>query len=276
MSDSLTVVLGATGRTGRRVVDALRRDGHAVRPASRSATGPGAAPFDWADPATWGPALTGATGLYLVAPDGVPVAPDLVSSAVDAGVRRIVLLSSSAVEEMGDRRLLDAERLVRDSGAEWTVLRPSWFDQNFDEGFFRPGVLSGEVLMPVGDLRQAFVDADDIAAVAAAALTEDGHTGQLYEVRGPETLTFAEAVATVARVSGRHVRFAGDPESYRQAMTAAGQPAEATQAELDAFAALRRRGDDEPDDVVERVTGRPPTRFADYAAAAAARGAWRD
>ncbi|MGY1773274.1 NAD(P)H-binding protein [Blastococcus sp. SYSU D00813] len=275
MSDSLTLVLGATGRTGRRVVEALRRDGHAVRAASRSATGPDAAPFDWARPATWGPALAGATGLYLMAPDGVPVEPDLVAQAVDAGVRRIVLLSSSAVEEMGDQRLLDAERLVRDSGVEWTVLRPNWFDQDFDEGFFAPGVLAGEVLVPVGDLRQAFVDAGDIAAVAAAALTGNGHAGQLYEVRGPEPLTFAEAVATVARVSGREVRFDGDPEAYRQAMTAAGQPEAVTQAELDAFAALRRRGDDEPDDVVERVTGRRPTRFADYAAAAAARGAWR-
>lgn len=276
MSASPTVVLGATGRTGRRVVDALRRDGHAVRAASRSATGPGAAPFDWADPATWRPALTGATGLYLMAPDGVPVDPALVAQAVDSGVRRIVLLSSSAVEEMGDRRLLDAERLVRDSGAEWTVLRPSWFDQNFDEGFFRPGVMAGEVLVPVGDVRQAFVDTGDVAAVAAAALTRDGHAGQLYEVRGPEALTFAEAVAAVARVSGRQVRFDGAPEAYRRAMTAAGQAAEVTQAELDAFAALRRRGHDEPDDVVQRITGRPPTRFADYAAAAAARGAWRD
>ena len=274
MSDQLTLVLGATGRTGRRVVDALRRDGHAVRPASRHPGGPDAARFDWDDAGTWQPALDGASALYLMAPDGTPVDPAFVPAAVDLGVRRIVLLSSSAVEEMGDQRLLDAERLVRSSGVEWTVLRPSWFDQNFDEGFFRPAVMDGEVLMPVGDLRQAFVDADDIAAVAAAALTTDGSAGQVLEVRGPQALTFAEAVTTVARAGGRDVRFTGEPAAYREALTAAGRPPEVTQAELDAFAALRRRGDDEPNDVVQRIAGRPPTSFADYAAAAAARGAW--
>ncbi|RBY85276.1 SDR family oxidoreductase [Blastococcus sp. TF02A-26] len=276
MSDQLTVVLGGTGRTGRRVVEALQRDGHPVRAASRGGSGPGTVRFDWTDDDTWEAALTGATRLYLMAPDGTPVDPGFVARAVESGVRRIVLLSSGAVEEMGDQRLLDAERLVQDCGAEWTVLRPSWFDQNFDEGFFRPGVMAGEVVMPVGDLRQAFVDAGAVAAVAAAALTRDGHAGQVYEVRGPEALTFDEAVATIARVSGRRVRFVGDPGAYRDALTAAGQPGEVTEAELAAFAALRARGDDEPDDVVERLTGRPPTTFPDYAAAAAARGAWRD
>ena len=275
MSDSLTVVTGATGRTGRRVVEALQRDGHPVRAASRGGSGPDTVRFDWADPDTWAATLAGATRLYLMAPDGTPVDPGFVAQAVDSGVRRIVLLSSSAVEEMGDQRLLDAERLVHDSGAEWTVLRPSWFDQNFDEGFFAPGVLAGEVLMPVGDLRQAFVDAGDIAAVAAVALTRDGHAGQVYEVRGPQALSFHEAVATIAEVSGRRVRFVGDPDAYRAALTAAGQPPEVTEGELAAFAALRERGDDEPNDVVERVTGRPPTTFADYATDAATRGAWR-
>ena len=275
MTEQPIVVLGATGRTGRRVVEALRRDGQRVRAASRSPRGTDAVRFEWGEPTTWAPTLAGATGLYLMAPDGTPVAPEFVAAAVEQGVRRIVLLSSSAVEEMGDQRLLDAERLVRDSGAEWTVLRPSWFDQNFDEGFFQPSVLAGEVLMPVGDLRQAFVDAGDIAAVAAAALTQEDSAGQVYEVRGPEALTFAEAVDTISRVSGREVRFAGDPDAYRAALTAAGQPEEVTEAELAAFAALRGRGDDEPNDVVERLTGRPPTSFADYAAAAAARGAWR-
>ncbi len=275
MTEQPIVVLGATGRTGRRVVQALARDGRHVRSASRTPRGPGAVRFAWEDPASWEPTLSGAGALYLVTPDGVPVDPAFVEAAVGRGVRRLVLLSSGAVEEMGDQRLLDAERLVRDSGAEWTVLRPGWFDQNFDEGFFAPAVVAGEVLVPVGELRQAFVDATDIAAVAAAALTRGGHAGQVYEVRGPEALTFAEAVAVVSRVSGRSVRFTGDPEAYRAALTAAGRPVEVTEAELAAFAALCRRGDDEPGDVVERVTGRPPASFADYAAAAAARGAWR-
>ncbi|MFC7101958.1 SDR family oxidoreductase [Nonomuraea rubra] len=142
--DVMILVLGATGSTGRRVAEQLRAAGHAVRGASRS----GQATFDWSEPGTWEPALSGASALYLMAPDGVPVDPAFVSLAVERGVERIVLLSSGAIEAMGDERLLAAERTVRDSGAEWTILRPSWFNQNFDEGFFRPAIMAGEVLIP--------------------------------------------------------------------------------------------------------------------------------
>ena len=114
--------------------------------------------------------------------------PSLVRLAVEQGVRHIVLLSSRGIEAMGDERLLAAERTVRESGADWTIVRPDWFNQNFDEGFFRPAVLAGELALPLGDLRQAIVDADDIAAVAAAALTEDGHAGQRYELTGPRAV----------------------------------------------------------------------------------------
>ncbi|RFU20300.1 NAD(P)H-binding protein [Geodermatophilus marinus] len=270
MSEPTTLVLGATGTTGRRVAAELARAGHRVRPASRS----GAVPFDWHDPATWPAAVEGATGLYLMAPDGVPVDPAFVDLAVRAGVRRVVLLSSAAVEEMGDQRLLGAERAVRGSGAGWTILRPNWFDQDFDEGFLRAGVLAGVVAVPVGGLRQAFVDAGDVAAVAAAALTTDDHAGRVHELHGPEALTFDEAVATVARVSGLRVQFDGSDEGFLDAQRAAGLPVEAAQQALPAFAALRRRGDDVPNGVVAEITGRPPVAFGDYAAAAAARGAW--
>jgi len=269
--DGAVLVLGATGTTGRRVVDALHAAGHRVRAASRS----GAAHFDWADPDSWRPAVTGADRMYLMAPDGVLVDPAFVDLAVQAGVLQIVLLSSGAIEEMGDQRLLAAEQAVRESGSRWTILRPSWFDQNFDEGFLHPAVLDGEVLMPVGDLRQAFVDAGDIAAVAAAVLTGDGHAEQTYELPGPQALSFAEAVATIGRASGRAVSFSGSPERYLQAQVDAGRPREAALGEVQAFAALRTRGDDEPNDVVAQVTGRPPTTFEDYATRAALRGAWR-
>ncbi|MBB3086936.1 SDR family oxidoreductase [Geodermatophilus sabuli] len=265
------LVLGATGITGRRVVHALREAGTEVRAASRSS----GTRFDWSAPETWEPALAGIRGLYLMAPDGVPVDPRLVTLAVDSGVLRVVLLSSGAVEEMGDARLLDAERVVRECGAEWTVLRPSWFDQDFDEGVFRDAVLAGELALPLGDLRQAFVDAADIAAVAAVALTADGHAGRTYEVQGPDALTFAEAAAAIAAASGRPVRFAGDPDEYRAAHLALGRDPTEVEGELAAFAALRARGHDEPGDVVRRVTGRAPTGFEEYARAAAARGAWR-
>jgi uncharacterized protein YbjT (DUF2867 family) len=270
MSEEAVVVLGATGRTGRRVASQLHAAGVPVRAASRA----GDVRFDWSDPATWEPTVDGAERMYLMAPDGQEIDPSFVSRAVERGVRHFVLLSSSAIEAMGDERLITAERTVKESGAEWTIVRPSWFDQNFDEGFFHPAVMAGQVVLPVGDLRQAFVDADDIAAVAAAALTEEGHAGRSYEVTGPRALSFAEAVDTIGRVAGRNVHFVGTAEAYMDVMSTFGSPREQTEQEIEAFAGLRRDGDQKPNDVVRHVTGRDPKDFETYAVEAAARGAW--
>lgn len=265
------LVLGATGTTGRRVADRLRAGGFTVRAASRR----GEVRFDWSDPGSWEPAVAGAARMYLMAPHELPVDPSFVRCAVEQGVRHIVLLSSRSIEVMGDERLMAAERTVRESGADWTIVRADWFNQNFDEGFFCPAVLAGELAMPLGDVRQAFVDADDIAAVAAAALTEDGHAGQSYEVTGPRALSFAEALEIIGRASGRSIRFRGEAEDYQAAQAALGVPAEQTQKDVVAFAALRELGDARPTGVVRQVTGREPKDFEVYAAEAAARGAWR-
>ncbi|TDE09099.1 NAD(P)H-binding protein [Jiangella asiatica] len=271
MTESPVLVLGATGSTGRRVAGLLRARGVPVRAAART----GEVRFDWTEPRTWEPAVGGADRMYLMAPHELPVDPAFVTVAVGAGVRRIVLLSSRGIEAMGDQRLLDAERTVRDSGAEWTIVRADWFDQNFDEGFFRPAVMAGELAIPLDDHRQGFVDADDIAAVAVTALTEDGHAGRGYEVTGPEALSFGAATDLVGQAAGRSVQYRGSAEEYLVAQAALGVPrAEAEQA-VAAFAALRAQGDPELSDAVRQVTGRAPKRFATYAAEAAARGAWR-
>jgi uncharacterized protein YbjT (DUF2867 family) len=272
MDDQPILVLGATGTTGRRVAQRLQDASYAVRAASRH----GQVPFDWSDPATWEPAVTGAARMYLMAPDGQPVEPSFVQLAVDHGVRRIVLLSSQGIEAMGDERLLAAERTVRDAGVDWTILRPGWFHQNFDEGFFRPAVLAGEVVLPLGEVRQVFVDAEDIAQVAVAALTQDGHAGRTYALTGPRALSFAQAVELIGQASGRSVRFRGTDGDYLAQRTALGAPEEQARLEVAAFAALRALGDAQPTDAVRRVTGREPKDFAAFAAEAAARGAWRD
>jgi uncharacterized protein YbjT (DUF2867 family) len=270
VSEQPILVLGATGTTGRRVVSRLRAVGKEVRAASRH----GEVRFDWSDASTWEPAVAGVTRMYLMAPHELPVDPSFVAAAVDGGVRHIVLLSSSGIEAMGDERLMAAERTARESGAEWTILRPNWFNQNFDEGFFQPAVVAGELSMPLGDHRTAFVDADDIAAVAAAALTEEGHAGRSYEVTGPDALSFPDALRIIGRACGRSIGYRGTPEDYRAAMSAFGLPGEQTEQEIAAFAALRQQGDAEPSDVVRRVTGREPKAFETYAAEAAAAGAW--
>ncbi|MEV2276861.1 NAD(P)H-binding protein [Nocardiopsis sp. NPDC049922] len=259
------LVLGATGSTGRRVAALLGEHGYPVRAASRR----GRVRFDWADPSSWEGAVDGAAAVYLMAPDGVPIDAEFVKLAVRRGVRRIVLLSSGAIEEMGDTRLLEAERVVKGSGAEWTVLRCDWFDQNFDEGFLVEAVRAGEIALPVGQVRQAFVDADDVAAVAVAALTGDGHAGRVYRVTGPEALSFGEVAGVIGRVAGYPVRHEPDPEAFVRAQVAAGLPRQAAEGAVAAFAALAAMGDAVPSDDVRRVTGRAPRPFSDYAARAA-------
>ena len=198
-----TLVLGGTGKTGRRVVERLAARGVPTRVGSRS----GEPPFDWEDRATWAPALRGVGAAYVsYYPDlAVPSAPaavgDLAALAVELGVRRLVLLSGRGEEEAQR-----AERILQEAGADWTIVRCSWFSQNFSENFMLDGVLDGVLALPVGDVREPFVDAEDIADVAVAALTEPGHAGQLYELTGPRLLTFAEAVAEIADASGRDVR----------------------------------------------------------------------
>jgi uncharacterized protein YbjT (DUF2867 family) len=250
------LVLGATGSTGRRVTRLLRERDVAVRAASRH----GEVVFDWTDPLTWSPALEGVTGIYVMAPDGVPVEPDFIEQAVETGVRRLVLLSTMHAEEIDDR-LFAAEELVRDSGVEWTVVRANWFNQNFDEGFFAPAIQAGELVLPLGDVSHSFVDAEDIAAVAVEALTGPGHIGQLYEVTGPESLTFAEAVAHISEAVGRPIRYKGTPDDYRRASTA---PPDQTEAEIAYFTGQQALGDSHPTPTVEQVTGRPPIPFTTY------------
>jgi len=197
-----TLVLGGTGKTGRRVVERLAARGLPTRVSSRS----GEPPFDWEDEATWVPALRDVESVYIsYYPDlAVPGAAATVRSfaelAVESGVRRLVLLSGRGEEEAQV-----SEQTVRDSGADWTILRSSWFSQNFSEDYMLEPVLGGEVALPAGNMPEPFVDADDIADVAVAALTEDGHGGRLYELTGPRLLTFAEAVGEIAQAAGRCV-----------------------------------------------------------------------
>jgi uncharacterized protein YbjT (DUF2867 family) len=178
----LTLVVGGTGKTGRRVAERLEVQGRAVRVGSRS----GQPPFDWENRGTWEPALRGTAAAYLsyfpdlAAPGAREAVGALAELAVASGTRRLVLLSGRGEEEA---QL--AEEALRASGADWTIVRCSWFMQNFSEGYLLEPVLSGEVALPVGDVPEPFVDADDIADVAVAALTEDRHVGQLYELTRP-------------------------------------------------------------------------------------------
>src|SRR5882672_1366965 len=190
------LVLGGTGKSGSRVATQLRQRDVPVRVASRSAEHP----FDWQSQDTWAPALDGVDAVYLVPLNGTPFTSPFVERAVDAGVRRIVYLSARGVNIPGyfgennpwTVSHLDGERAVRASGIDWTILRPGWFAQNFSEGMFLEPVLAGELRLPAGDGACSFIDTEDVAAVAVAALLEDGHAGMTYELSGPAALSFHE------------------------------------------------------------------------------------
>jgi uncharacterized protein YbjT (DUF2867 family) len=267
-----TLVIGGTGKTGRRVVERLAARGVPTRVGSRS----GVPPFDWQQPGTWGPALAGVDRAYLAyVPDvAAPGAADTVGAfaaeAVAGGVRRLVLLSGRGEEEAQR-----AERALQASGAEWTVVRCSWFDQNFDEGLFLPAVLAGEVALPVGDVVEPFVDADDIAEVAVAALIGDGHGGRTYEMTGPRLMTFAAAVEAVAGASGRAVEFRTvSLRDFTTGLAAQGVPRDVVDLTRYLFAEVLDGRNARLGDGVQQALGREPRDFADYAREAAAGGAW--
>lgn len=164
-----------------------------------------------------------------------------------------------------------------DSGADWTILRASWFSQNFSESFFLEPVLGGEVALPAGDVAEPFVDAEDIADVAVAALAEEGHAGQLYEMTGPRLLTFAEAVEEIAAAAEREIRFVPvSMKRYASVLTEHEVPSEFVELVTYLFGEVLDGRNAYLTDGVRRALGREPRDFSGYARDTAATGVWND
>jgi len=268
----LTLVLGGTGKTGRRVARRLRARGIPVRVGSRS----GQPPFDWGNRVTWAPALRDVNSAYvsyypdIAAPGAVDTVGAFARLAVGRGVRRLVLLSGR-----GEAEAQRAEQAVRDSGADLTILRSTWFSQNFSEDYLLEPVLSGELALPAGDTPEPFVDADDIADVAVAALTQDGHAGQIYELTGPRLLTLAEAAAEISKAAGREIRYVSvSAEEYAATAARQGVPGEVIDLLTYLFGEVLDGRNADLADGVRRALGREPRDFTDYARDAAASGVW--
>ncbi len=266
------LILGGTGKTGRRVAERLTARGLPVRIGSRS----GQPPFDWGNPATWMPALDGVGAVYIsyypdvAAPGGVEAVSSFANVAVASGVRRLVLLSGR-----GEPEAEEAEAAVRASGADLTILRATWFAQNFSEGFMLEPVQQGVIALPAGNTPEPFVDLDDLADVAVAALTEDGHVGQLYELTGPRLLTFSDVAEEIARATGREIRYVPiSIEEYATAATQQGLPGEVVDLLRYLFGVVLDGRNARLGDGVQRALGRPPRDFGEYARTAAASGVW--
>jgi len=272
-TNDLILVTGGTGKTGRRVAQRLADLGVPVRIGSRS----GEPAFDWTDRATWPAALDGASAVYVsFQPDlAVPGTAETIEAfsrlAVESGVRRLVMLSGR-----GEPEAQQAEKGLAASGADWTVVRASWFNQNFDEGSFVDDLRAGVLALPAAaDIQEPFIDADDIADVAVAALTEAGHVGQVYEVTGPRLLTFAEVVSEIADATGREATFQEVPmPDFLAALRETQLPDDVMWLLEFLFSEVFDGRNAYVTDGVQRALGRAPRDFVDYARTAAATGVW--
>jgi uncharacterized protein YbjT (DUF2867 family) len=272
LQDAPILVIGGNGKTGSRVAQRLHTMDRNMRACSRS-TQPR---FDWNDQSTWREVMRGAISAYVTyQPDlAVPGALETVSAffdmAVAQGIERIVLLSGRGEEEAEA-----AERALQASGARWTILRCSWFMQNFSESFLLDPMREGTLALPVGTIGEPFIDADDIADVAVAALTQEGHEGQLYELTGPHALTFAQAAECIARATQRDISVLRIPgEAFRDGLLEAGVSKPEVDLILYLFTTVLDGRNEKPTDGVRRALGRAPRTFEDYVRRSAASGIW--
>jgi uncharacterized protein YbjT (DUF2867 family) len=263
------LIVGGNGKTGRRVAERLRARGVPVRLGSRSST----PRFDWTDESTWAAALEGTSAAYITyAPDlAVPWAAEHVRSfvrrAVGAGVERLVLLAGR-----GEPHVHPAEDAVRQSGVDFTILEAAFFAQNFSEGALVP--VDREIVFPAGDVAEPFIDVDDIADVAVAALTDGSHAGRTYDLTGPRLLTFEEVAREISAASGRPMRYRPVSSKEYAGLLAPHFPAPEVAFLVELFAYLTDGHNAHLADGVQRALGRAPRDFRDYARAAAAAGAW--
>ncbi|MFI7409403.1 NmrA family NAD(P)-binding protein [Streptomyces sp. NPDC049627] len=271
-TQTTVVVTGASGRTGSRVAGAARAAGLTVRAASR------AQGFDWEDPTTWARTLRGADAAYLMYPSdvGSPAAAEgvgaLAREAVGLGVRRLVLLSAR-----GEDQALPTEAALKASGAQWTIVRGTWFSQNFSEGPLVEGMVNGELVFPAAEVKEPFVDVRDIADVVVAALTSgDRYAGRTLELTGPRLLSWREAVAEISGAAGRTITYTPVPtRAYGEALAGFGVPPEEVELLIEVFETLMDGRNAHVTDDVREVLGREPRDFADFAREAAAAGVWQ-
>ena len=272
MKDKI-LVTGGTGKTGRRVVSGLQELGHEVRIGTRS----GQPAFNWEDPSTFGPALRGMDKAYIVYyPDlAVPGAKEAITAFTDTalkeGVEKVVLLSGK-----GEKEAEACEEIVAHSGLRYTLVRASWFDQNFSESFLLEPLLAGHVALPMAEAEIPFVDVNDIAEVVVQALTDDQYNRQTLEVTGPRKLTFKEVVATVAEETGRDIQFQPiSLDDYKVVMKNAGLPDDYIWLFTYLFSEVLGNPDNQVvSNDVERVLGRKATDFREFARKVAATGLW--
>jgi len=269
---SKVLVLGGTGKTGNRVAQQLTEKGWPVRIGSRSGT----PSFDWEDAGTWAAAVKDMDAVYLsYHPDlAIPGAVEKIAAftkiAVTNGIKQIVLLSGR-----GEKEAQASEDIVMNAGIDWTVIRCAWFNQNFSEGYLLDPLVAGHVALPAGAVVEPFVDTEDIADVAVAAFTEEGHAGKLYELTGPRLITFPEAIAEIAKAAGRNIQYQEvSMEEYKGMLAEYEIPDDFIWLVSYLFTEVLDGRNTYLTDGVRQALGRAPRDFSEYVKRTAASGVW--
>ena len=272
MKNSPILIIGKNGKTGVRVNQRLQALGYETRAVSRSTT----IPFDWEDRSTWRSAIAGVRAAYvtyqpdLAVPNAEADMKAFVQIAAKAGLGHIVLLSGRG-EEGAER----AEEILKDSGISWNIVRASWFAQNFSESFMLEGILAGELVLPADDTVEPFIDVDDIADVAVAAITQPGLRNKLFEVTGPRAMTFAQCVSEISEATGYPVKYNSVPiEVYVDALKEQGAPEDLQWLLRELFTVVFDGRNSNVMSGVEEALGRPATDFKTYLQKTTESGVW--
>lgn len=272
MKNSPFLIIGKTAKTGLRVEQRLQALGYSTRGVSRSSS----PAFDWEDATSWRTALEGTRSAYVIfypdlaIPSAVDTIREFIALAKDVGLQHLVLLSGRG--EHGAER---AETVLMNSGLDWNIVRASWFMQNFSEGFMIEGILEGELMLPAGDIVEPFVDIDDVADVAVAALTRPELRNRLFEVSGPRAMTFTQCVAEISEVVDYPVKYTQITiEDFLHALREQGLPEDILWLMRELFTVVFDGRNSNPATGVEEALGRPATDFSEYLQKAISTGAW--
>ena len=272
MKEKKILILGGKGKTGRKVAERLTKLGKTIRIGSRTEN----PSFDWENPETWPAALEGIDTVYITfQPDlAIPVALEAIkgftAEAVKNGIRKMVLLSGR-----GEDKAQVCEQIVMDSGVDWTIVRASWFNQNFSESFLLEPVLAGQVVLPRGEALEPFVDTDDIADVVVESLLDDKHAGQIYELTGPRLLTFKQLTAEISKATGRDISFKSiSVDEYEKMLRENQIPEEFVWLINYLFKEVLDGRNASVTNDIEKVLGRKPKDFTEYAEETATAGIW--
>ena len=267
------LVIGGTGKTGRKVVDILKKLGHNVRVGSRSAH----PAFDWDYPETWTAAMQGMDKVYitfqpdLAVPGALDAIEELTKKARKCQVKKLVLLSGK-----GEREAELCEQVVIHSGMDYTIVRASWFNQNFSESFFLKPILEGLVALPQAEAKVPYVDTDDITDVVVEALLDEKHNGEIYQLTGPRLLNFKEVINEIADATERNISFTPIAlPAYTKVMQQQGVPSDVVWLIEYLFSeVLGNPNNAEITNDIEKVLGRKPKDFNQYVQETVATGVW--